>query len=543
MKELLKQLEEWMKAKEDEHLEFKEAKTRYDLEELVKYCAALANEKGGRMILGVTDQLPRKVVSTQAFKNLESVKALLIDRLRLRIEVEEILHPHGRVLVFQVPSRPPGLAIQYKGTYWMRGGQDLVPMTQDMLQRIFAETGLDFSAEICPKATLADLDPEAVENFRQRWIRKAENPALAHLSSDQLLTDAELLVDGGLTYASLILVGSRRALGKYLGQAEVIFEYRSQEASISCQQREEYRLGFFCFMDDLWQKINTRNDRQHFADGLFIWDIPTFNEMVVREAILNAIAHRDYRLGGSVFVRQFPRKLEVVSPGGFPPGITPENILWKQSPRNRRIAEALSRCGLVERSGQGVNRMFEECIKESKPWPDFSGSHDYQVMVTLQGEVQNPRFLRFLEKVGRERLASFDTKDFLILDLIHREAPIPANLRPRLPRLAEHGVVEKVGRGRGVRYVLARQFYAFLGQKGVYTRKLGLDRETNKMLLLKHIRENQKDGSKLRELMQVLPSFSRGQVQKLLKELRKEHRIHHIGSTRAALWYPGPAPN
>jgi len=143
----------------------------------------------------------------------------------------------------------------------MRRGQELVPMTPDLLQRIFAETGPDFSAEICPKATLADLDPEALKNFRQRWIRKTENPALGHLADDQLLIDAELLVDGGLTYAALILFGTRRSLGKFLGQAEVIFEYRSQEASIPCQQREEYRLGFFGFMDDLWQKINTRNDR------------------------------------------------------------------------------------------------------------------------------------------------------------------------------------------------------------------------------------------------------------------------------------------
>jgi ATP-dependent DNA helicase RecG len=349
-------------------------------------------------------------------------------------------------------------------------------------------------------------------------------------------------VDGGLTYAALILFGTRRALGKYLGQAEVLFEYRSQEASIPCQQREEYRQGFFSFMDDLWQKINTRNDRQHFADGLFIWDIPTFNEMVVREAVLNAMAHRDYRLGASVFVRQFPRKLEIVSPGGFPPGITPENILWRQSPRNRRIAEALSRCGLVERSGQGINRMFEECIKESKPWPNFAGSDDYQVVVTLRGEVQDPRFLRFLEKVGKERLATFNTEDFLILDLIHREEPIPPDLHPRLLRLAEHGVLEKMGRGRGVRYVLARQFYAFLGQKGVYTRKRGLDRATNKELLAQHISDNRTEGSRLQELLQVLPACSRGQVQSFLRELQKEGRIHHLGSTRSALWYPGPAP-
>jgi ATP-dependent DNA helicase RecG len=293
-------------------------------------------------------------------------------------------------------------------------------------------------------------------------------------------------------------------------------------------------------MEDLWNKINLRNELQHFQDGLFIWDVPTFNEVVVREAVLNAVAHRDYRLGGSIFIRQYPRKLEITSPGGFPPGITPENILWRQLPRNRRIAEALARCGLVERSGQGVNRMFEECIKESKPRPDFSNSDDYQVSVTLRGDIQDPRFLRFLEKVGKEKLASFTTEDFLILDLIHREEPLPPSLRPRLPHLLDNGVLEKVGRGKGARYIISRQFYTFLGKKGVYTRKLGLDRETNKMLLLKHIQRNQQEGSRLKELKDVLPFLSRSQVQRLLKELKEARQIHHVGSTRSSLWYPGP---
>jgi ATP-dependent DNA helicase RecG len=94
-------------------------------------------------------------VGTSAFSDLERTKAGLIERLHLRIEVDEIFHPDGRVLVFHVPSRPLGVAIQFKGAYWMRGGEDLVPMTPDLLKRIFAETGPDFSAEICPKATMA----------------------------------------------------------------------------------------------------------------------------------------------------------------------------------------------------------------------------------------------------------------------------------------------------------------------------------------------------------------------------------------------------
>ena len=333
-------LQTWMNTREDEHLEFKEAKKNFHFETLVKYCVALANEGGGRMILGVTDKLPREVVGTQVFPDLEKTKAGLIERLRLRMDVEEIQHPNGRVLVFQVPSRPIGMPMQYKGAYWMRGGEDLIPMTPDLLQRIFAESGPDFSAEISTSALLEDLDSNAVEVLRRLWQSKTPDQDISTRPIEQLLSDAELVVDGLVTYAALILLGKREALGKYLAQSEVIFEYRSNEAPGPAAERHEFRQGFLSALDEIWRLINLRNDRQSFQQGLFVWDVPTFNERVVREAVLNAVSHRDYRHGGSVFIRQYPRRIEIVSPGGFPPGITPDNILRQQNPRNRRIAEA-----------------------------------------------------------------------------------------------------------------------------------------------------------------------------------------------------------
>lgn len=233
----VEQLEEWMRGVEDEHLEFKEAKNQYSTEKPIRYCAALANEGGGKMVLGVTDKKPRRVVGTRAFAELNDVKAKLVDRLRLRIEVTVIEHPDGRVLVFEIPSRPIGMPVACDGTYLMRAGEDLVSMTPDMLGRIFDEAGPDFSAEICPKATLDDLDPRAVENMREMWVRKSGNEALYNLNREQLLTDAELLVGGEVTYAALVLLGTRRALGRHLAQSEVIFEYRSNEAYIPFQQR------------------------------------------------------------------------------------------------------------------------------------------------------------------------------------------------------------------------------------------------------------------------------------------------------------------
>lgn len=534
MSAILDKLREWMEGREDEHLEFKEAKNRFDFEELVKYCAAIANEGGGKLILGVTNKRPRRVVGCRAFESLERTKAGLTERLHLRFEIDEIQHPDGRVLVIHIPSRPIGMPIQYKGAYWMRAGEGLVPMTADKLKRIFDEASPDFSAEICPKSSVSDLDPAAIQRLQTLWRRKSGNEAIDRLGTEQLLKDMELVADAGLTYAALILLGTRQALGKYLAQAEVIFEYRSSEASGPAQQRKEYRQGFFLYDDDFWNTINLRNDVQHYQDGLFIWDIPTFNEVVVREAVLNAVSHRDYRSAGSVFVRQFPRKLEMVSPGGFPPGITPENILWKQFPRNRRITEVFAKCGLVERAGQGANRMFEQCIKESKRRPDFSGSDAYQVSVTLHGEVQDPRFLKFLEQVGKETTASFTTQDLLILDLVKKEEPVPTELRERLSWLRDRKIIEVIGRGRGTRYILSRRLYSFIDKKGIYTRKRGLDRETKKALLLKHLEDFKTAG--IKEFEDALEGLTRGQIHSLLRDLRREGKVRRIGEKRGSKW-------
>ena len=126
-----------------------------------------------------------------------------------------------------------------------------------------------------------------------------------------------------------------------------------------------------------------------------------------------------------------------------------------------------------------------------------------------------------------------------MIDLVHREQAIPSDLRARITTLLDQGIIESVGRGRGTRYMLSREFYVFLGQKGAYTRKRGLDHETNKALLVKHIRDNRTEGSRLQELMQVLPSLSRKQVQSLLKSLKKEGRVRMVGLTNGSRWYPG----
>ena len=539
MTDALERFQSWLDTKEGENFEFKEAKNSYNFSDLLKYCSALSNEGGGRILLGITNKRPRRVVGSQAFSQPEDTRRSLMEKLRINVDFEVIRHPNGRVLAFSTPSHPIGLPVQAEGIAWMRSGDRLVPLSEERRREIYEEAGHDFSADICPNAAFSDLNPQNIEIFRRRWIAKSANPSLNGLMPEQLLRDAEAIIDGGITYAALILFGTHSALGRYMSQAELVFEFRTTETPGPASQRIEYRQGFFSFYDDLWNTINLRNTRQHYQDGLFMLDIPTFDERSAREALLNAISHRDYRSGANVLIRQYPDKLVIESPGGFPPGISLENILDRQYPRNRRIAEIFGKCGLVERSGQGMNLMFEEAIRHGKIPPDFSGTDHFQVTLTLNGQVRNPDFVRFLEKVAKETDVSFTTQDFLILDRVHRELPVPEAYQSRVFALRELGILETIGRGRSTKYILSQRFYTFIGKDGQYTRKRGLDRDTNKSLLLKHLERRKSKGCKLQELAEVLPFLSRRQVQRLLGDLKEEKRAYSRGLTNAGRWYPG----
>ena len=535
----LSSVKELLEAKEGEFIQFKEAKRKFDFGEAAKCCCALANAGGGQLVLGVTDKRPRHVVGSLAFSQPERTRMGLIEKLKINVDFQILDYEGKRVLVFNVNSRPIGLPIQYEGVAWIYEGDTLKPMPENMRRTIYEEIGEDFSNKICLGANLEDLDDTAIDNFRTKWIEKSQNKQISSLSNEQILLDCGAITAQGVTYAGLILFGKQNSINKYLPQAEIIFEYRSSEASGPANQREEFRMGFFACYDRIWGLINLRNDKQHYQEGFFVFDIPTFNERVVREVILNAVSHRNYQLGGSIFVRQFRDRLVVESPGGLPFGITLDNILDRQLPRNRRIAEILALCGMVERSGQGMNLMFELSIQEAKALPDFSGTDDFFVVVTLNGLILDKSMLSVIRRISEESAETLSTEDFLTIDALYHERELTDKMKLRIKRLINMGIVEHIGRNK---IVLARSLYSATGKSGVHTRKVGLDRDTNKELLLKHIRENNTVGTSFNELQQVLPALSRNQIQVLIRELRKSGHVYCVGKTRAAKWYITKCP-
>jgi ATP-dependent DNA helicase RecG len=530
-------IEELLTAPEGENFEFKEAKRNFDSTEAARYLCAMSNRGGGKLIFGITDERPRRVVGSKAFAQPERTRSGLIGKLKVDVTFQLLGDgTDERVLVFTVAPHPVGLPVQVDGTAWWRIGDSFVPMPEDVRRAIYAESGHDFSGDVCPGATLQDLDKAAIDIFRNSWAAKSgsDGKRIKNLPDEQLLRDCEAFADNGVTFAALILFGTHAALGKYLPLSEIVFEYRHNEASGPADVRENIRVGFFACFDRVWELINLRNTKQSYQDGLFLLDILTFNERVIREALLNAVSHRNYQTEGSIFVIQYPNKLVIDSPGGFPSGINAANILNKQKPRNRRIAEIFARCGLVERAGQGMNLIYEYCVKEAKALPDFAGTDDYNVRITLDGLVLDKRMLTLINRIGAERLESLTTDDFLVIDALFYERKLSNELRARIKRLVEIGIIEHAGKGK---YILARGLYEATGKSGIHTRLSGLDRNTNKTLLLEQIKRSGSKGSKQEEFEQVLPSHSRRQVQSLIAELKDDGRIFSTGKTSATRWY------
>ncbi len=524
---------------EHERVEFKEAGGKsFSRHDIAEYCIALANEGGGSLVLGITDKKPRRRPGTDIEQNLDDTKMVLFDWLRLKLKAYEIKGSGKRVVSVVAPSRPIGRPLHYRGRYLMRAGSGLRPMEIDEIKRILGEGDVDFTANVIERATSDAFDPAHVERFRQGRIRREERNQMPRAAANiQSISVAELLETAGLTseglptYAGLLMVGKKRAIFQHLPHAEIIFEYRNSEG-ILMQQREALRDGFIAGADEIWNLVNARNDNQPYQEGLFKYPLKTFDEATIREALCNAVCHRDYRDHGSVFVRQYPQSLEVESPGGFVEGVNLSNLLTQSKHRNRRLAEAMEACGLVERSGQGIDLMYEQCVIHSRPLPDWSKSDDVRVIVNVRGEITDAKVVRFFERLSADTLKNFTGEDFWVVDLVRRKQPLSDAHRERAKGLIRLGVLERAGPG----FRLSQKHLEAL--EGPPSRADAIP--ATHLSVLNQVRARGALGASASELME-LTGFTRDQVRGILTSRKEAGDVHTRGRGPGARWYAGSA--
>ena len=498
---------------------------------ILGYVTALCNEGGGRMVIGMHDKHPHQVTGTKQNENaLGELESNIYRDSDIRTEVyeqfEDEANKTGRVVVIEVPSRPIGKVYKFEDVPLMRVGEDLLPMDDKTYLSIIQEQEPDFSEQFCDEATFDDLDSKAIKEMKEKYAKKQENPSFVSLDDRQALSDLHLIVGNRITNAAVLLVGKEEFINKVFPQAKVMLEYRNTEPQIHFDNRMQFGQPFFLLIDKLWDAINLRNGSVPVREGAYIFGIPFFNEDVIREVANNAFAHRNYRVNSEIVVKQYPTKLVVINAGGFPKGVTIDNLLTTPSmPRNRLLADILAKTGIVERSGQGMDKIFLKTLSEGKCDPDYTESDDFNVTAILSATVKDKAFAIYVQSIQQslpedKKLTVFDV---MALCEVRDGKKVPSN-RQIAQKLEQMGFLEKHGKTNAIRYILPRRYYEFAGDVAAYS--LATDWDLDQVWAVIKPFLNKYGKAKISDLEKLVGSHvSEKQMRRFLDTLREDERI------------------
>lgn len=371
-------LSRWLDAPtETENLEFKEAKHQFDSTKLMKYCVAMANEGGGCVVLGVTDKRPRSVVGTAAYieaTHLNDIKSRIVDKLRFRVNVTELLHESKRVLVFEIPSRPVAHPIDFDGAYLMRVGDELLPMTADRLRQIFNETEVDWferSARInlSPDEVIALLDTQAFFDLSSFPYPSSRDAVLERLASERLIQRDGL----GWTISNLAAVLFAKALRTFsddiVRRAPRFVLYEGIGKGITKNELIGTR-GYAVAFNGLLEFVHGTAPQNKVIEQAIRAEVKMFPKQALRELIANALVHQDFSVAGAtVMIEMYSDRVEISNPG-LPP-ISLDRFIDEYRYRNDRLAEFMRRFGLCEQKGSGIDKVIEAAERYQLPAPEF----------------------------------------------------------------------------------------------------------------------------------------------------------------------------
>ena len=268
----------------------------------------------------------------------------------------------------------------------------------------------DFMARPCYGLTIENLSKKALQRLREKYLKTTKNTNINNFTDEELLSDLDLLRENKLNYGALVLLGKREIIKDYLPQARVTIEYRKNETTED-RGREEIREPLILLSNKIIEKLEPKIGTHKFISGLSRIEIRDFEKEVLREALLNALIHREYQNRADVRIKLYPERMEIINPGGFPEGVTAQNIITINStPRSYILSNVLKKAGYIEEAGQGVDRIFELVLANGKKIPDYSMSHQTQVWLTIHAKVDDEGFALFIEAEQEKRVKNNNEK-------------------------------------------------------------------------------------------------------------------------------------
>jgi len=370
----VEQLEKWLEVNsETEHLEFKEAKSNFHFEKMVDYCVALANEGGGHIVFGVTDKLPRQIVGTTVFDPPAKTAGGIYERLHIKVTATELEYQGERVVVFSIPSRPIGQPIEYKGRYLMRAGEELVPMTPDFLQKIFAEGQPVFEVRIARTRLSAEdvvslLDTQSYFELMELPYPAEREGVISRFIRERLIVENE----GSYSVTNLGALLFAKNLDEFELLARKSVRVTTYDGVNKLKTRRDivgkkgYAVGFAGLID----YIESQLPANEVIGKALRESVPMFPEIAIRELVANALIHQDLEQpGGSVNIDIYDNRMEIGNPGT--PTIELDRFIDEYQSRNDRLADLMRRCRICEEKGSGIDKVILAVEAFQLPPPDI----------------------------------------------------------------------------------------------------------------------------------------------------------------------------
>jgi ATP-dependent DNA helicase RecG len=405
---------------------------------------------------------------------------------------------------------------------------------------------LDPSAMVLEEIDASRLDP--LQRLRIR------NAIKKYGGEQSLLSLAEEELDGALglvvnhqgqrfpTITGLLLLGTESLLRHHLPAYEVAFQVlRGTDVRVN----EFYRKPLLETFEEVELQFKPWVVEEEIQVGLFRVPVPNYDRRAFREAFVNALVHRDFSRLGAVHVKLDDDGLSISSPGGFIEGVSLDNLLVvPPRSRNPLLADVIKRIGLAERTGRGIDRIYEGMLRYGRPAPDYSLSNAFTVSVHMANTAADLDFLRMVVE-QQDKLGNMPIDSLIILSRLREERRLTtadlapsvqkpeANVRATLEKLVESGFLEPHGTGRGRTYTLSVKLYQHSGKKAEYVRQAGFDKIQQEQMVLKYIDTH---GSIKRADVMDLCLISKDQAYKLLNRLKQQGEIVQRGKRKGAIY-------
>ncbi len=421
-------------AHESEIIEFKDRKN-LDKDDMGRYFSALSNEANLRgenaawMIFGVTDKgefVDSRFLDTPESRN--KLKRYIAEQTGNSISYREIYERFidgKRVLLFEIPPSQYGVPTTFKGIAYERQGDGVLPLCDEKRIRIMGEAIPDWSRRIAHEASLHNLDPDAISMARKLYTnnRPAKAAECDEWDDSTFLKKMGLMTsDGGITNAAIVLLGKAES-SFFLGDVSVGMRRILRAADSTTMDSEIYGIPFLLAIDQVCSEIHNLRYEVFTGSALSLVRMDVYDPAMIREALNNCVAHQDYLRSEYITVVEQDRESITFTNAGYFIPESVADVLDNDSPprfyRNKCLAEAMFRLGMVDIAGGGIIKMYRCQAKRAFPLPEYDLGEDY-VKVKIIGKVINSDFARILSENSNLRL-----KDIILLDMVQKGKVIP----------------------------------------------------------------------------------------------------------------------